>query len=352
MTPDQKFARWVKHAIVVFVLVFAYFLVADLTIPLTPQAMATRTVTKVAPRISGQITAIYVRNNQLVRKGDVLFEIDPRPFQLAVEQARLNLAQATKNNAQLDASIAAAQARVAASQIIAEQKTREANRFNTLFKKNGVSGQQRDDATSDATAARANLAAAKASLQELRVNRGATDDSNLAVQIAKNQLEQALLNLSYTQVAAEHDGAITNLQLESGTYAAAGMPLVALVDTEVDIIADFREKSLRRIDDHSYALIAFDSQPGKVYRAEISSLDAGVSSGQFNADGSLATPTVSNRWVRDAQRMRLHLTVAGNLPNPLPAGARATVQLVPDGHMMGWFARLQIKLLSTLHYIY
>lgn len=352
MTPDQKFARWIKHSIILFVLTFAYFLFADLAVPLTPQAMATRTVTQVAPQINGPVSKVYVHTNQPVKQGDVLFEIDTQPFELAVAEARLQLAQAFKNNDQLDASIAAAEAKVTASEIIAEQKVREANRLNTLFQRNGTSRQLRDDTLSAATAAKADLAAARASLKELKVNRGAEDDSNINIRVAKNKLEKALLNLSYTQVTARHDGVITNLQLEPGTYAAAGKPLVALVDTKLDIIADFREKSLRHFDQHSKALIAFDSQPGTVYSAEISSLDAGVSNGQFSADGNLATPTESNRWVRDAQRMRLHLTMQDTQAKPLPAGARATVQLVPDGTLLSWLAYAQIKFLSTLHYIY
>ncbi len=325
MTPDQKFARWIKYSCVVFVLVFAYFLVADLAMPLTPQAMATRVVTKVAPRVNGQITHLYVANNQEIQKGDLLFQIDPQPYKLAVEKAQLNLQQVIQNNEQLDASITAAKADVEASKIVAEQKIREANRLNTLFSRNGTSQQQRDDAQSSATAAKANLLAAKARLKELEVSRGELGEANVNVRVAQNQLKQAELNLSYTQVSAEHDGVITNLQLETGAYAAAGTPLIALV--------------------------AFDSLPGEVFEARITSLDAGVSSGQFDADGRLATPTDSNRWVRDAQRLRLHLSI-NEQPQAFPAGARATVQLLPDNMISGWLARLQIRFLSTLHYIY
>ncbi|WP_330959708.1 HlyD family secretion protein [Photobacterium sp. 53610] len=352
MTPDQKFARWIKYACFAFVFVFGYFLMADLAMPLTPQAMATRVVTKVAPRVSGQITDIYVTNNQAVHKGDILFDIDPAPYKLAVEQARLKLEKVTQNNAQLDASIQAAQANVKANEAVLQQKEREANRLNTLFLRNGTSRQLRDDAQSASLAAKANLVASEARLQELKVSRGDTGAGNLNIRVAKNQLEQAELNLSYTRVVARHDGVITNLQLEKGAYAVSGNPLVALVSDDVDIIADFREKSLRHFSHNSQALIAFDSQPGQVFDARISSLDAGVSSGQFDANGRLAAPTQSNRWVRDAQRMRLHLSVDGDFPAKLPAGARATVQLVPENGIFAWFARAQIKFLSTLHYIY
>lgn len=352
MTPDQKFARWIKYSCVAFVLVFAYFLIADLAMPLTPQAMATRSVTKVAPRVSGQITEIYVNNNQKINKGDVLFQIDPLPYQLAVERAQLNLDQVIQNNDQLDASIIAAKADVEASKIVAEQKIREAARLNKLFQRNGTSQQQLDDAQSSATAAKANLLAARARLKELEVSRGDIGEANVSVRVAQNQLKQAELNLSYTRVTAEHDGVVANLQLEVGAYASTASPLVALVSDDVDIIADFREKSLRHFSRDSRALVAFDSLPGEVFEARITSIDAGVSSGQFDADGRLATPIVTNRWVRDAQRMRLHLAIDDLEQHSFPAGARATVQLLPDNVVSGWFSNLQIHFLSALHYIY
>ncbi|PFG57825.1 multidrug resistance efflux pump [Vibrio sp. ES.051] len=352
MTPDQKFARWIKCSCVAFALVFAYFLVADLVMPLTPQAMATRVVTKVVPQVSGQITRLYVANNQEINKGDLLFQVDPQPYQLAVEEAQLNLERVTQNNEQLDASIAAAKADVEASKIVAEQKAREAKRLETLFHRDGTSQQRRDDANSSATAARANLLAARARLKELEVNRGDLDATNLNIRVAQNQLKQAELNLSYTHIVAEHDGVVANLQFETGAYAAAGTPLVALVSDDVAIIADFREKSLRHFNQNSRALIAFDSLPGDVFEASITSVDAGVSSGQFDADGRLATPTDSNRWVRDAQRLRLHLAIDGAQPRAFPAGARATVQLLPESWLSGYLARFQIRFLSFLHYIY
>ncbi len=87
MTPDQQFKRWIKWAIVCFVLVFGYFLLADIKMPLTPQAMATRVVTRMAPQVSGKVVEVAVANNQHVKQGDLLFALDPEPFQLAVDQA-------------------------------------------------------------------------------------------------------------------------------------------------------------------------------------------------------------------------------------------------------------------------
>jgi len=333
--------------------IFAYFIVADFVIPLTAQAMVTRVVTKVASRVGGQIVSIQVKNNQAVSKGDVLFETDPSPYKLAVENARINLEGVKQSNEQLDASILAAYANVDASKIVAEQRVREAKRLRALFKRHLTSQQQFDDSESDATAANANLQAEQANLKGLLVSRGSANNSeNISVRAARNLLAQAKLNLSYTKVVAEHDGIVTNLQLEIGSFAQAGSPLVALVDNDVDVIADFREKSLSNFSTNSKAYVAFDSKPGVIFSSIISSIDAGVSTGQFTANGLLATPTTSTRWVRDAQRIRLHVQLDNRGAGELPAGARATVQLVPNNVFAAFLSKLQIYFISILHYIY
>ncbi|MEL3919576.1 HlyD family secretion protein [Aeromonas enteropelogenes] len=351
MTPDQQFARWIRWSMAGFVILFAYFLVADLLMPLTPQAMATRVVTKLAPQVSGKVVEVAVHNNQHVKKGNLLFTLDPVPFELAVEQARLALDQAEQQNRELDAALAAADADINAKEALASQKGREAARIGSLYQRHMVSLQQKDEADSALRNARANLAASKAKRDEIRASRGASGEDNLLLRQARNKLAQAELALAYSRVHADQDGIITNLQLKPGSMATAGGPLLALVADQVDVIADFREKSLRHVGDGTRALVAFDGNPGELYPARVSSLDAGVSAGQFDANGTLAAPVESDRWVRDAQRLRLHLTLE-QLPSHLPAGARATVQLLPDNGLTAMLARAQIHLLSLLHYIY
>ncbi|WP_339014116.1 HlyD family secretion protein [Aeromonas popoffii] len=351
MTPDQQFKRWIKWAMGSFILLFGYFLLADLKMPLTPQAMATRVVTKLAPQVSGKVAQVAVGNNQHVKQGDLLFTLDPAPFELAVEQARLALDQAEQQNRQLDATLNATAADFNSLQSQASQKRREAERIDALYRRRMVSEQQKDDADSALRTAQANVMASKARMTQARVNRGLPGDDNLLLRQARNHLAQAELNLSYSQIQASQDGIITNLQLKPGSFAAAGAPLLALVSEQVDVIADFREKSLRHVAQDSRALVAFDGEPGKLYPARVTSLDAGVSAGQFDANGLLASPTESDRWVRNAQRLRVHLTLE-QLPSHLPAGARATVQLLPDNALSALFARGQIRLLSLLHYIY
>ena len=264
MTPEQQFQRWIKWAMGAFVLVFAYFLLADLKMPLTPQAMATRVVTKMAPQVSGKVMEVAVANNQHVKQGDLLFALDPAPFELAVEQARLALAQAEQQNRQLDATLNAASADFSSLQTQAALKLREAERIDALYRRHMVSEQQKDDADSAFRTAQANLLASKARMTQARVNRGLPGDDNLLLRQARNRLAQAELNLAYSRVHASQDGIITNLQLKPGSVANAGSPLLALVSEQVDVIADFREKSLRHVDQDSLALVAFDGEPGRL----------------------------------------------------------------------------------------
>lgn len=89
MTPEQKFARWVRVSIASFLLMFVYFIVADIWIPLTPDSTVMRVVTPVSARVSGYVAAVHVHNNSRVKRGDLLFELTPRRFAIRSKRRRL-----------------------------------------------------------------------------------------------------------------------------------------------------------------------------------------------------------------------------------------------------------------------
>ncbi|WP_106477191.1 HlyD family secretion protein [Phytohalomonas tamaricis] len=353
MTPEQRFTRWVQIALVAFVALFAYYLIADSAMPLTPQARLIRPVVPVAPQVAGRVVAVEVRNNEHVEAGQVLFRIDEAPYQLAVGEAQLNLEQAQRDNKQLDAQIASAQAALVEAQVDAANLQRDVQRYRTLVERKSISRQQLDQTEAEYRAANAQVDAAKAQIQQLRVERGESGEDNLSLRQARNALEQAQLNLDYTQVRADIAGTVSNLQLEPGSYASTGGAVLALVSDMPDLIADFREKSLHLTRVGDKASVVFDALPGRVFNAHVTGTDAGVQDGQLAADGELASPDDSDRWVRDAQRMRLHVILDDSLEQPLPTGARATVQLYPtDNPILDWLGSVQIRLVSLLHYIY
>ena len=353
-TPDQAFARYVKLALVAFAVCFIYFVVADIRMPMTPQARVYHQVTQISPQLNGPIIKVLVSNNQHVEKGQVLFEIDDTPYNIALEKAQIKLANVAQENAQIDAQVDAMKARIAAATAILVERKSEYQRLNTLIESNVVSQQDVDKANAQLQSAEADLSALKAELNLQIVARGERGERNLKYREARNALNRAELNLAYTRIKAPHEGIMANMQVTKGTYAKQSVPLASVVDNKLDLVADFREKSLTSVEKGVRAKVVFDAIPGKVFAAQVEDLEAGVSDGQLSANGKLAAVEKSNRWVRDAQRQRVHISLDESeaLLNRLTSGARATVQIVPNSPIESFVANVQIRFISLLHYVY
>jgi len=355
MTADAQFNRWMRGALVLFIAICAYIFIADFNIPMTPHSMVQRPVVTVAPRVSGEVISVAVQNNQQVRKGDVLFKIDGTDYELAVEKARLALREAQQTNDNLHAQLAEAQASIIETQVTLAEDKREHKRLASLAAKNLVSTQLVDQKMAEVEAAGARLQAAQERKKALQVELGDEGEDNLRLRIATNTLKQAELDLARTTVVAPEDGVISNLQLSPGIQAQANQSLLSLVVTgEERVVADFREKSLSKIGNSAGALVVFDALPGEVFHASVVSKDLGVATGQLLPDGKLAEPDVSDRWVRDAQRVRVYVALTDQaLPADMVSGARATVLLQrhEDG-IFNWIGAAQMKVVSLLHYIY
>ncbi|WP_069383638.1 HlyD family secretion protein [Halomonas caseinilytica] len=353
MSPDQRFARWVRAAIVAFCVLFIYFVLADTYMPMTPQARVLRPVVQVAPEVDGRVKAVAVENNQHVEQGDVLFGIDREPYELALHEARLAREAVNRDNTLIEADLAEARANLESARSTADELKSERRRAESLLERQGISRQRFDQIVADEREARAAVEAARARIRYLTVKLGESGDGNLQLRQADNDIEQAELDLSRTLVRAERAGAVSNLQLREGDYVTRGQPVLALVGNRLDLVADLREKSLRHVREGEPARVVFDALPGEVFAARVVSREAGVRAGQIMADGSLADIPTTDRWVRDAQRVRLHLEVE-DPPHPLPvSGARATVQLLPEANpLASLFGGLQVHLMSWLHYVY
>ena len=354
MTPEQKFARWVRVSIAAFLAIFAWFIVADIWIPLTPDSTVMRVVTPVSPRVSGYVAQVHVHNNSQVKKGDLLYELDPTPFSNKVQAAQIAFEQAKLSNQQLDAQIAAARANLRTAQFTARNDKVTLDRYQRLSTMQNVSQSDLDKVRTTWQTSEQSVSALRASIHNLQIQRGERDDRrNVTLQQYQTTLREAQLNLEWTKIRAEADGTVSNLQLSPGLYASAGSPVMAVVNQQTDIVADFREKSLRHTRQGTDAAVVFDAMPGKVFAARVTSSDAGILAGQEEVNGELSQPEQSTRWVRDAQRMRIHVALDEPLEKTLPTGARATVQLYnSEGAFARFFSGLQIHLISWLHYVY
>ena len=257
--------------------------------PWTRDGQVRANVVGIAPRVSGPIIRVGVRDNQSVHQGDVLFEIDPAGFQ-----------------AQVDA--AAGQVQTAEANFT--QQTQNLQRQTELYRTRVNALQDLQNAQDSFLAAQAQLASAKANL------------------------ELAKLNLSYTKVVAPVEGYVTNMNTSPGTYVTAGNQLMALVDTSSFWIAGyFKETQLPHIQVGQKARITLMGQGGQPFQAVVRSVGWGI----FVADGAGSTSTAllpavdqTIDWVRLPQRFPVRLHVAGPTPMPLRIGQTVSVAIIPE----------------------
>ncbi|HAS1090551.1 TPA: HlyD family secretion protein, partial [Enterobacter cloacae] len=237
MTPEQKFAHWVRVSIASFLLMFVYFVVADIWIPLTPDSTVMRVVTPVSPRVSGYVSAVHVHNNSQVKRGDLLFELDDTPFRNKVEAAQIALEQARLSNEQLDAQIAAAQASLKTAVLTARNDKVTFDRYQKLSTLQNVSQADLDKVRTTWQSSEQSVSSIQANIHNLRIQRGEREEHrNVTLQKYRNALDEAELNLGWTKVYAQADGTVSNLQLSPGFYASSGSAALALVNNQTDIV--------------------------------------------------------------------------------------------------------------------
>ena len=254
--------------------------------PWTRDAQVRANVVGIAPRVSGPIIRIAVVDNQHVKKGDLLFEIDPADYHAAVEQAK---------------------AQVLAAQAALTQRNQERDRQTALFQKKVNALQDYQDAEDNFDSAQANLVATKASLL--------TDE----------------LKLGYTKVFASVNGEVTNLDISEGAYASAGQQVMALVDRDSYwIAAYFKETQLRHIFTGDTAIISLMGNEDLPFRGTVRSVGWGIfvtdgSSGQGTALLPSVSPTID--WVRLPQRFPVRIQVEGSAPIELRIGQTVSVAI-------------------------
>ncbi len=298
--------------------------------------------------VSGRVIAIDVHNNQEVKQGQVLFRIDPRPVQIAVEQARANLAgtrlqiEALKATYQQKlAAVKAAEATVAYDQLQFQRQQR-------LLASGAASRAQFDQASHDYQVAQQTLIANQNDLANTLASLGGNPNIPIAqhptVEAAQAALDKALLNLSYTIVRAPQSGIVTKVdQLQVGDYVqgvdtgAAPTPLFSLMsDKHIWVTANFKETELAHMRPGDKTTVALDAYPGVVFNGRVASLSPGTGL-TFSL---LPAENATGNWVKVVQRLPVRIVLDNPDPNrPLHAGLSAYVD-VDTGYRQPWLGRL------------
>jgi len=318
--------------------------------PWTRDGQVRADVVQIAPRVTGPIVSLEVEDNQFLRAGEVLFRIDPRTFQVAVNQARAQYDEARDAYQSLVRQVEAASAQVEVARATVSQaesaikeldaqvqKSRaELNRQRELLPKRAtsqrsleqavasfdVATEQREAALASLLPARASAARSEADLQRARADLGALGEDNARLRAARAALEEAELNLEFTTVRAPVDGYVTNLGLRIGSHAVANQPVLALVDVNSYwVYGFFRETLVGDFRPGDAAVVTLMTYPDSPLAGTVESIGWGIA----QEDGSTShemLPKISPtfEWIRLAQRIPVRVKL-----DPLPEGIELRV---------------------------
>jgi membrane fusion protein (multidrug efflux system) len=284
----------------------------------------------VSADVAGRVIALPVHENQRVKKGDVLFRLDPAPIDTAAAQAAAALASARQDITGSSATYQQRTVELSAAQTTLTYQVKELARQKAMTA-SGVTSQAQLDAQAQAVAvAKANVAAA----QQAQANALATlggkangpVNDNPAVRQAQAALDRAKLNQGYTVVRASQDGTVTKVeQLQVGDYINAAQPVFSLVAPRVWVEANFKEDQLTYMRPGQSATFKIDAYPGTVFHGRVESLSPGTGS-----SFSLLPPeNATGNWVKVVQRLPVRISV-DNPPDDLPLHAGLSVTAKVD----------------------
>jgi multidrug resistance efflux pump len=222
---------WALFIVLVIAALVGYYVLADLYTPFTTDAYVQAYVIQVAPRVEGQVVLVNVRENQAVTKGDLLFEIDRRPFRHRVDLLIAKRAQAVQQVAQLESELSAARAED--DRLVGEEAYARAvhGQETAIYKREATTTRKYLDAIQKAKAARAALERSRAQVRKAEQALAARIGAEHAlVAEVEAQLAEARLNLEWTRVYAPANGYVTNVQLREGSYAHVGKPVLTCID--------------------------------------------------------------------------------------------------------------------------
>jgi multidrug efflux system membrane fusion protein len=301
--------------------------------PRTDDAYLQADLVHLAPDVSGRIVELDVRDNQAVRRGDVLFRIDPDPYRMRVDQARAAVqgleAKLALTADQVAAETSKADAAASGINTAEAQRSLAAStlaRMEPLLGRGFVTAQQVDQARTAQRTAQLGLQQARLQADEARQAITNTKPTEAELEGARATLALAERDLNKTVARAPCDGRITALDIAAGEFAATGHPLFTIICTEHwYAIGNFRETDLAGIEPGQRATVYVMAQPHRPVRGEVDSLGWGVASGVSATVGGLPHVESTLNWVRIAARFPVRILLDAPPDDLMRYGATAVI---------------------------
>jgi len=298
----------------------------------TDDAYADGTVALVSSRVAGTVTNVYVEDNWTVKEGQLLLTLDPRDFEVRVDQAQAQLERARQSVDELYAGVAAARSGVAlvASQL--KQAQIDFARAKSLKEQGVVSIEQYDQANTGLRIAMADEALAEHQLTQAQAALGTQNEDHSRydrpiVKQAEAALEAARLDLDYTRLTAPFAGVATHKTAHVGNRVQVGEPLLAIVPlSKLYVTANFKETQLTDVRVGQKAEIGADIYPGYTYNGHVDSISMGT-----GAAFSLLPPeNATGNWVKVVQRVPVKIVIDGKVPEDKPLRLGLSVEVAID----------------------
>jgi len=288
--------------------------------PSTDNAYVNANLINVAPKVGGYIEHVYVKENQLVHKGDLLVDIDPQDYSLALSKSQQDLTFAKQQAANTQQMINNAKASVASAKSAYEFAAQMATRYTNLYQQKAGSLQDMQKYQTQATQAKQTLDQANVALAQANTQYQAAVTQ---IDLAKNGVENAQNNNGYTQLRASVDGYISNINLQTGEFVSPGQKLFGLVDNSswwVDV--NFKETQLKRIKAGQSASVELDMYDHK-YHGVVQS----ISYASGNTFSLLPAENATGNWVKVTQRFTVRVKLDDDTQFPLRVGASSKVTI-------------------------
>ena len=346
---------WVLFVLSIIAALVVYYVLADRHTPFTTDAYVQAYVVQVAARVEGQVVGVFVQENQAVRKDELLFEIDPRPFEYRVALLEAKRVDAIQQVAQMESELSAAKAedtRLVAEEAFArtvyEQET-------AIYKQKATTDRKYVDAVQKYSAAQAARQRGVAQTHKVEQALAARiGEEHALVAAVRAQLDEARLNLDWTRIYAPANGYVTNVQLRVGAYAHVGMPVITFIDGDQWwVVANYRENSLENLRAGQPVGLTFNTYPGRIFHGVVQTVGWGVDEGQGLPSGNLPAIQEPKNWIRLAQRFQVRITP--ELPDgyPLRVGATASAAVyTQDGYWLNPVTRFWQRVVATFDYLY
>ena len=287
----------------------------------TDNAQVKQDIVSVSPQVNGPVIEVLVKNGDAVKRGQLLYRIDPAPYQVALEQAQAQLAAARLSTSQLRTQAAGTGADITGAQANLQIKRNALARQTALLKQGFTTRTDYDDALNEVRTAETDLADARARSANAAAAIAPGEQPSIAQ--AQAAVDKARLDLTRTEIRAPMDGTIANAdRLQVGQMAVQGLGMLSLVHSKgAWVEANFKEKDVGKMVPGEKARIEIDAYPGTDFEGHVQSVGAGTGS-EF---AILPAQNANGNWVKVTQRVPVRIAFDGHPTKPLIAGLSTTV---------------------------